>query len=70
MSFQREHISQNETDKVVQFVNNTIEVHKSVITPVGSLKNRLNEWRLITHNQCILYIVENGYNMPFKSEPE
>ena len=56
MSFQREHISQNETDKVVQFVNNTIEVHKSV----GSLKSRLNEWRLITHNQYILYIIENG----------
>ena len=61
MSFQREHISQNETDKVVQFVNNTIEVHKSVITPVGSLKNRLNEWRLMIHNQYILDIIENGY---------
>jgi hypothetical protein len=68
--FNENNISQNKKDKVVQFVNNTIEVHKSVITPVGSLKNRLNEWRLITHNQCILYIVENGYNMPFKSEPE
>jgi len=30
-------ISQNKTIKVDQFVNNTIEVHKSVITHVGSL---------------------------------
>ena len=29
-------ISQNKTVKVDQFVNNTIEVHTSVITPVGS----------------------------------
>jgi hypothetical protein len=36
------------------FVFDTIEVHKYVITPVGSLKNRLNEWRLITDNQYIL----------------
>ena len=47
-------ISHNKTVKVDQFVNNTIEVHKYVITPVGSLKNRLNEWRLITDNQYIL----------------
>ena len=34
-------ISQNKTVKVDQFVNNTIEVHKSVITPVGSLKKQV-----------------------------
>jgi hypothetical protein len=64
------YISQNKTVKVDQFVNNTIEVHTSVITPVGSLKNRLTEWRLITDNQYILDIVENGYKIPFKTEPE
>ena len=58
-------ISQNKTVKGDQFVSNTNKVHKSVITPVGSLKNRLHEWRMVTHNQCILYIVENGYNMPY-----
>ena len=63
-------ISQNKTVKGDQFVSNTNKVHKSVITPVGSLKNRLHEWRMVTHNQCILYIVENGYNMLFKTEPE
>jgi hypothetical protein len=63
-------ISQNKTVKVDQFVNNTIEVHTSVITPVGSLKNWLTEWRLITDNQYILDIVENGYKIPFKTEPE
>ena len=63
-------ISQNKTVKVDQFVNNTIEVHTSVITPVGGLKNRLTEWRLITYNQYILYIVENGYKIPFKTERE
>ena len=64
-------ISHNKTVKVDQFViDNTIEVHKSVITPVGSLKNRLNEWRLITDNQYILDILENGYKIPFKTEPE
>jgi hypothetical protein len=63
-------ISQNKTVKVDQFVNNTIEVHKSVITPVGSLKNRSNERRLITDNQYILDILENGYKIPFKTEPE
>jgi hypothetical protein len=61
-------ISQNKTVKVDQFVNNTIEVHTSVITPVGSLKNRLTEWRLITDNQYILDIV--GYKIPFKTERE
>jgi hypothetical protein len=30
-----------------QLVNNTIEVHKSVMTPVGGW---LNEWRLTAHN--------------------
>ena len=63
-------ISQSKTVNVDQFVNNTIEVHKSVITPVGSLKNRLNEWRLITNKQSILDIVENGYKTPFTTEPE
>jgi hypothetical protein len=63
-------ISQSKTVKVDQFVNNTIEVHTSVITPAGSLKNRLTEWRLITDNQYILDIVENGYKIPFKTEPE
>ena len=59
-------ISHNKTVKVDQFaIDNTIEVHKSVITPVGSLKNRLNEWRLITDNQYILDILENGYKIPF-----
>ena len=58
-------ISQNKTVKVDQFINNTIEVHTSVITPVGSLKNRLTEWRLITDNQYILDIVENGFT-PFQ----
>jgi hypothetical protein len=28
------------------------------------------QWRLITHNQYILAIVENGYTKPFKTEPE
>jgi hypothetical protein len=37
---------------------------------VGSLKNRLTEWRLITDNQYILDIVENGYKIPFKTERE
>ena len=55
---------------VDQFVNNTIEVHKSAITPVGSIKNRLNEWRLITDNQYILDILENDSKIPFKTEPE
>jgi hypothetical protein len=32
------------TVEVARFVYNTIEVHKSVMTPVGSLKSRLNEW--------------------------
>jgi hypothetical protein len=35
--------------------------YTSVIVPVGSLKNRLNEWRLMIHNQYILDIIENGY---------
>ena len=39
--------------------------YKSVIVPVGSLKNRFNECILMTHNQYIVYIVENGYNMPY-----
>jgi hypothetical protein len=34
-------LSQNKTVKVDQFVNNTIEVHKSAMTPVGGW---LNEW--------------------------
>ena len=58
-------ISQNKTVKVARFVYNRIEVHKYVITPVGSLKSRLNEWRLITQNQYILYIIENGYTIPY-----
>ena len=35
------------TKQISQFVNNTIEVHKSVMTPVGGW---LNEWRLTAHN--------------------
>jgi hypothetical protein len=42
-----EDISQSKTVKVDQLVNNTIEVHKSVMTPVGGW---LNEWRLTAHN--------------------
>jgi hypothetical protein len=30
-----------------QFVNNTVEVHTSVMTPVGGW---LNEWRVTAHN--------------------
>ena len=37
---------------------------------MGILKNRLTEWRLITDNQYILDIVENGYKIPFKTERE
>jgi hypothetical protein len=39
--------------------------YKYVITPVGSLNSRLNEWRFITHNQYILDIVEKCYNMQY-----
>jgi len=67
---QWEHISQSKTVKVARFVYNTIKVHNSVITPVGSLNSKLNEWRLLTHNQYILDTVEKGYKLLFKTEAE
>ncbi|VDI59227.1 Hypothetical predicted protein [Mytilus galloprovincialis] len=39
-------------------------------TPVGRLKIRLDKWKLITDNQYILDIIENGYKIPFKTEPD
>ena len=37
---------------------------------MGSLKNKLNEWRRITHNQYVLDIAEKVYKIPFKTKPE
>jgi hypothetical protein len=40
------------------------------ITPVGSLYSCLSEWKNIGASQYILSVIENGYKLPLKSEPE
>ena len=39
-------------------------------SPVGSLKDRISQWRLATDSFYILDVIENGYKLPFKDIPE
>ena len=40
------------------------------VSPVGRLKNAIDEWRLITGNTHIIDVIQNGYKIPFKTEPD
>jgi len=40
-----------------------------IITPVGRLKVNINEWKLITSNEHVLDVIQHGYKIPFKTEP-
>jgi hypothetical protein len=36
------------------------------LSPVGSLKARINEWKNIVVNDYIISIIENGYKLPLR----
>ena len=40
------------------------------VSPVGRLKNAIDEWRLITGNTHIIDVIQNGYKIPFRTEPD
>ena len=50
--------------KQIQSCDNTI------ISPVGRLKSNIDRWKLISSNDHVIDIVQNGYKIPFKTEPE
>ena len=40
------------------------------VSPVGRFRDRLDFWKVLTDNQFILNIIENGYYIPFISKPK
>ena len=45
-------------------------ISNSIITPVGRLKANINKWKLITSNIHVIDVVQNGYKLPLKTEPD
>ncbi|VDI18632.1 Hypothetical predicted protein [Mytilus galloprovincialis] len=40
------------------------------VSPVGKLRSKLHEWKAITTSTHIIDVIENGYKLPLKTEPE
>ncbi|VDI58958.1 Hypothetical predicted protein [Mytilus galloprovincialis] len=40
------------------------------VSPVGKLRSKLHEWKTITTSTHIIDVIENGYKLPLKTEPE
>jgi hypothetical protein len=40
------------------------------LSPVGSLKTRINEWKNIVAHDYIISIIENGYKLPLEQITE
>ena len=40
-----------------------------VLTPVNRLKVNIERWKLISSNEHVIQVIENGYKIPFKTEP-
>ncbi|XP_076116600.1 uncharacterized protein LOC143084068 [Mytilus galloprovincialis] len=51
-------------------LNVTVDQPSGIFSPVGQLKSKLPEWKSITSNTHILDVIENGYKIPFKTEPK
>ncbi|VDI11263.1 Hypothetical predicted protein [Mytilus galloprovincialis] len=45
-------------------------VQHECVSPVGRLKVNIGQWKLITENKHIIDVIENGYKIPFKTEPQ
>lgn len=59
-------------NKVNSITNNEIDMFKfvNIESPAGKLKTKLNNWRSVSTNQCILDVIEKGYKIPFMQIPE
>ena len=40
------------------------------VTPVGRLKINIEEWKSISSNSHVIDVIQHGYKIPFKTEPE
>ena len=60
---------------VIQPDDSSKNVHSSMskvstLSPVGRLKAHKSRWSEIRASEYVLGIIENGYKLPFKTEPE
>ncbi|VDH99940.1 Hypothetical predicted protein [Mytilus galloprovincialis] len=54
----------------VMCIDMNTTVQHECVSPVGRLKVNIGQWKLITENKHIIDVIENGYKIPFKTEPQ
>ena len=52
----------------VQSQSSVVQVNS--VSPVNSLRSCINEWEKIGASKYIISVIENGYKLPLKTEPE
>ncbi|KAL5011007.1 hypothetical protein ScPMuIL_013312 [Solemya velum] len=75
ISLENSVIANTQSDILVnQYIDSSRSTFEQVgsgdnLSPVGRLKANVSEWKSITNNVHIIDVIENGYKLPLKTEP-